>query len=133
LLLTLVPTLHRSAEIAERALGQRDGLLVGLALEMYHRRNQRYPDTLKQLTPGLLPEVPADRITGDPLKYRLIDGKPLVYSVGVDRIDDGGRVPLRNGKPDSNSAAKWGDFATIVSGDWVLYPQPRVPDDQTEN
>jgi hypothetical protein len=128
-LLPLIPSLQREAEIAERTLGQRDGLLVGLALEMYHREHQHYPDTLAQLTPGLLPQVLPDRITGDPLKYRLIDGKPLVYSVGVDRIDDHGRVPFRNGKPAPTDAAQWGDIANSVQGDWVLYPQPRISQD----
>jgi hypothetical protein len=132
-LLTVAPALHRPAELAERALGERDGLLVGLALEMYHRTHHRYPDDVRELAPGLLPVVPADRITGDPLKYRLINGKPLVYSVGVDRVDDGGRVPVRNGKPDPDSAAKWGKFATVVGGDWVLYPKPRASGDGAGN
>jgi len=127
LLATLTPTLQRSAQIAEQTLGERDGLLVGLALELYHRRHQRYPDTLAQLTPGLLPAVPADRITGEPLKYRLVDAKPLVYSVGVDRIDDWGRLPVHDGHPAPNAAAQWGPLAKMVSGDWVLYPKPRIP------
>jgi hypothetical protein len=131
-LLSLVPSLQREAEIAETTLGQRDGLLIGLALEIYHRRHQRYPDTLAQLTPELLPEVLPDRITGDPLKYRLIGGKPLVYSVGVDRIDDGGRVPTRNGQPIPTAAAQWGDGANIVHGDWVLFPEPRTRQDEQE-
>jgi hypothetical protein len=123
-LLPIVPSLEREAEIAERTLGRRDGLLIGLALEIYHRRHQRYPDALAQLTPDLLPEVLADRITGDPLKYRLIAGKPLVYSVGVDRIDDGGRIATTpNGQPAPAAAAQWGDIANTVHGDWVLYPQ----------
>jgi hypothetical protein len=127
LLATLTPKLQRSAQIAEQTLGERDGLLVGLALELYHRRHQRYPDTLAQLTPGLLPAVPADRITGEPLKYRLVEAKPLVYSVGVDRIDDWGRLPVQDGHPAPDAAAQWGPLAAMVSGDWVLYPKPRIP------
>jgi hypothetical protein len=127
-ILTLAPALNRPAELVERTLGVRDGLLVGLALEMYHRRHHRYPDDLAQLTPALLPAIPADRITGDPLNYRLVGGKPLVYSVGVDWVDDGGRVPMRNGVADPNAAAQWGKFATMVAGDWILYPKPRPSD-----
>jgi hypothetical protein len=129
LLLTVAPALERPAELAERTLGQRDGLLVGLALEMYRRMHDRYPDNLEQLMPGFLPTIPADRITGDPLKYRLTSGKPLVYSVGVDRVDDGGRVPVRDGLADPDLAAKWGKSATVVGGDWVLYPKPRIAGD----
>jgi hypothetical protein len=137
-LIPLAPSLHRSAELAERTLGERDGLLVAISLEVYHRRNHSYPDSLDQLTPGLLPEVPADRITGAPVKYRLIGGKPLVYSVGVDRVDDGGLLPtLRETRFDPNAAAVWGDpicggIPTIVHGDWVLFPRPRLPESDVQ-
>jgi hypothetical protein len=77
-----------------------------------------------------LPAVPADRITGDPLRYRLVGGKPLVYSVGSNRVDDGGRTPAECGRPSQstlrpNSAARWGvPVEDAVPGDWVLYPLP---------
>ena len=110
---------------AERYLGARDGLLVGIALELYHRRHGRYPAMLAELTPDLLPSVPADRITGDPVRYRLVGGKPVVYSVGADRVDDGGR-PAVAGRPPkslSNAAAMWDvSSADAPRGDWVLYP-----------
>jgi hypothetical protein len=43
--------------------------------------------------PDLLPAVPPDRYDGKPLRYQLVDGKPLVYSIGSDRDDDAGRAP----------------------------------------
>ncbi len=114
-------------ERAERYLGSRDGLLCGLALELYHRRHGRYPAALAELTPGLLPAVPADRITGDPVRYRLVGGRPVVYSVGADHVDDGGRRPAESSPrlaslpPDA--AAQWGESAADAPrGDWVLYP-----------
>ena len=113
----IVPHLPRIAVSAERYLGQRDGLVTGIALELYRRKHGNYPETLQQLTPDLLPAVPADRITGDPVRYRIVDGKPLVYSVGSDRQDDGGKV---FGKNSSETAAQWGPIA--VKGDWLLYP-----------
>ena len=45
------------------------------------------------------------------MKYRLVDGKPLVYSVGRDKIDDGGRGS-DEGKPGYEQR----------SGDWPLWP-----------
>jgi hypothetical protein len=115
----------------EQYLGNRDGVVVGIALELHRRRHGHYPVALSELTPDLLPEVPADRITGDPVKYKLIDGKPVVYSVGVDRIDDGGKPP--NG-PDSfrreDAAAQWGiDPQRVPRGDWLLFA-PDPPDAQ---
>jgi hypothetical protein len=73
------------------------------------------------LTPTLLPEVPVDRITGGPLIYKLVDGRPLVYSVGADRDDDGGRVTKdRNGNEEPFFAVEW-DNTDPADGDWVIY------------
>ena len=125
--------------MAERYLGDRDGLLVGIALEAYHRRHGRYPATLGELTPDLLPAVPADRITGDPVRYRLVDGEPIVYSVGADRVDDGGR-PADNGGPlavdplrvRTDAAASWGvSAADAPRGDWVCCTRRRTKSGDT--
>jgi hypothetical protein len=70
------------------AQGERDGLLIGLALELYHREHGKWPTTLAELSPRWLPELPADRITGEPLKYKVFDDRPVVYSVGIDGDDD---------------------------------------------
>jgi hypothetical protein len=127
-LIGFVPSLHSVAAAAEICLGQRDGLVTGIALELYRRRHGRYPETLQQLTPDLLPAIPADRITGDPVRYRVVDGKPRVYSVGADRHDDGGVAFDKNS---FHEAAQWGP-GDARKGDWVLYPDPMpvVSDDE---
>jgi hypothetical protein len=115
----------------ESYLGTRDGTLVAISLELFHRRHGSYPATLNELTLDLLPEIPADRITGDPVKYRLIDGKPIVYSVGVDRTDDGGRRSPRKLQFTPEPMAAWDKPQEVQHGDWVLYPpDPADADDQ---
>jgi hypothetical protein len=109
---------QHSQEAVERQLGHRDGLLVGIALEIFRREHGRYPDTLDVLVPQLLPAVPADRITGEPVRYRLINNRPLVYSVGADRNDDGGRPTAQ-----PRTAANWDAKPDLMpDGDWILYP-----------
>jgi hypothetical protein len=107
----------------EQYLGERDGVVVGIALELYHRRHGHYPAALSELTPELLPEIPADRITGDLVKYRLSDAKPIVYSVGADRIDDGGSPSsVVDPKRRTGSVAAWGiDPKSAPRGDWLLF------------
>ena len=113
-----IPSFWLSQATAEQYLGRRDGLVVGIALEVYRHKHGHYPETLNLLVPHSLPELPLDRITGQALRYRLVDGQPLVYSVGGDRKDDAGRAPRR---PDS--AANWGTWGkSIPDGDWALYP-----------
>ncbi len=114
---------------AEQYLGRRDGLIVGVAIESYRRSHDgRMPGSLAELAPGLLPNVPLDRMTGQPLHYRIKDGKPIVYSVGDDNDDDGGVMPLdSSGNPADWVVAQWphrGEPAR--DGDWVLYPRPLV-------
>ena len=124
-----VPDYRRVQETVERSLGRRDGLLVGIALEVFRREHGKYPESLSDLVPQLLPEIPADRITGDPVRFRIVDSRPLVYSVGADRKDDGGRpARVRNSQGDrylagSQIAAVWGAMPdSTPDGDWVLYP-----------
>jgi hypothetical protein len=132
LLTLLTPPEQAVSADGERYLGHRDGVMTAIALEIYRRQHSDYPQNLDEMTPQFLPSVPADRITGDPIKYRIKDGKPLLYSVGVDRIDDGGTPPARPGTSDSTSAAQWWpkpDQRT-VQGDWILYPQTPGTDER---
>ena len=89
----LFPATLASALAPQRVLGLRDGVLLGIALELYRRQMGKYPQTLEDLSPRWIPEIPVDRINGGPLGYQLVDGKPIVYSLGIDGDDDGGRLP----------------------------------------
>ncbi len=133
-LAVLMPALDRVNLQEEFAKQQRDATLVAVALELYRRRHGAWPVTLDELTPHLLPKVPPDRYDGQPLKYRLVDRQPLLYSVGVDRNDDGGRLPDRPGRTpyERNRAARRWEPAPAAStgapreappdGDWRLWP-----------
>jgi hypothetical protein len=117
---------------AEKCLGERDGTEVGLALELYRRHHGEYPKDLSALVPSMLPEIPADRITGEPVHYRLVDGKPLIYSVGADRVDDGGQPATIRHSTDLSGAARWRPEEKTIKGDWILYPDvlPTIEDEQ---
>jgi hypothetical protein len=134
-ILILAPAFDNAALTAQRALQERDAALTAIALELHRRRAGAYPATLGDLVPRSLPAVPPDRFDGGPLKYRLVDGKPLLYSVGVDRIDDGGRPPAPD--PRGSLVSSWRPPESVptlladpaegarYSGDWILYPVPR--------
>ncbi len=115
---------HSDAVVyAERCLGHRDGLVVGIALELYRRDHGKCPATLTDLVPHYLPAVPADRVTGNDVKYRLVDGHPIVYSVGDDGLDDGGTLPAKDRYDHRPDAATWGiRKSSDNKGDWILYP-----------
>lgn len=120
-ILILMPTLDRPARHAEILRLQRDGVQTIIALELYKRRENTYPETLEQLTPDLLPTLPLDGFDGKPLRYRLQDGAPLLYSVGANQLDEGGQPVLdADGDPIPDAARSFS--ARDKPGDWILYP-----------
>jgi len=68
---------------------------VLLAVERYRLAHARLPETLDQLVPDYLAAVPTDPFDGMPLRYKRFDRGFLVYSVGEDGKDDGGRQKPR--------------------------------------
>ncbi|MFN3648503.1 MAG: hypothetical protein ACK47B_02890 [Armatimonadota bacterium] len=65
-------------------------LYAALAVERRQREQGYYPGSWEELRGKWLRGVPQDE-WGRPLVYRLQHGRPLVYSLGPDGIDDGGR------------------------------------------
>lgn len=79
-----------------------DAARIMLALEAHVARHGRYPEALEDLVPSFLPRVPEDPFAGVALGYGTVEGdsdgrRYLLYSCGVDRADDGGR--LQDGDP----------------------------------
>lgn len=96
------------------------GFRVVLAVEQFQRAAGRYPDSLDQVVAqGFLAQIPADAITGTPIRYRTLNADEakeharayLVYSVGADGVDDSGR-PSPDPKSDArfDAAAKGFDY-----------------------
>jgi hypothetical protein len=65
-------------------------LRIELALRLFHIENNRFPMTLAGLVPGTLPELPMDPFSEKSFLYRPDDDDYILYSVGPNRIDDGG-------------------------------------------
>ena len=128
LLLSIVSSLNRIQITAERCIGHYEGISIAIALELFHRKHSRYPAPLTELSPRFLPSLPVDRITGNSLRYSVIDGKPYIYSVGHDEDDDGGRpaTAKRSRLTLSYIAAAWGETDSVLDGDWILFPQSIV-------
>ncbi|MEE8459111.1 MAG: hypothetical protein V3S08_04525 [Phycisphaerales bacterium] len=133
----LMPSLGKIGVNAELLTQRRDATLVAIALQMYRRRHGEWPSELDALVPLFLPRVPPDRFDGGPMKYVLRNGDPVLYVVGTDRDDDGGRTPP---PPNTERAKLWqplDDFevaagrsdlrSSVTDGDWVLWPLADPP------
>jgi hypothetical protein len=69
---------------------------VGLAVERYRLAHNRWPDKLASLVAEFIRELPADPYNGAPLKYRRLDDGVVIYSVGPDGQDNGGKLDRQN-------------------------------------
>lgn len=65
---------------------------TGLACKLFRQANGRYPETLAELVPAFLPQEPVDPFTGKPLVYKTEGDGFIVYSLGSNLKDDGGRM-----------------------------------------
>lgn len=85
----------RSIQQAERrhkrVIAHERLLVAELALRCYESEKGRVPAGLEQLVPQYLQRVPLDPFNGRPVIYRPQGTNWLVYSVGPDGVDDGGK------------------------------------------
>jgi hypothetical protein len=65
---------------------------AALAVERFRIANGHLAETLGQLVPTWLDEVPLDPFDGEPLRFRSDTSSFTVYSVGRNRTDDGGTI-----------------------------------------
>lgn len=129
----MFPSTSYAALTAESTTQIRDTALVAIALTIHRHRTGSYPATLDALVPTLLPSIPPDRFDGQPIRYRLTDSGPILYSVGVDKRDDGGQRPSTT--DDRDRVSHWISPAALAAnlaspaaayyrGDWLLWPMP---------
>ena len=65
---------------------------VAVAVERFRQRHHRWPENLAELSPALLERVPADPYDGKPIRYRKLDDGVVIYTVGPDGADNGGKI-----------------------------------------
>ena len=93
-----------------------DQTRIACALERYRLAQGVYPGALDALAPSYIDEVPRDIMNGQLFHYQLrADGTYLLYSVGWNQVDDGGKVVYRTDVPAA---------IDYEQGDWV-WPTPK--------
>ena len=74
--------------------------LAAIAVQRYHLASGKLPETLSQLVPAYLDGVPEDPFDGRPLRYKKLAEGYVVYSIGHDGKDDGGKEVDKQSDPD---------------------------------
>jgi hypothetical protein len=110
--------LGRAAETEAR----RRVLAVALAVERFRLRRGSYPNALQELVPELLTSVPTDFMDGKPLRYeRTKDGRFALYSVGLDCIENSGRMQWPRPRWPVYDNSRHFDF---LRGTDLVWPRP---------
>lgn len=122
----LVLNLSKVSLRAGRMQCNLDEARLACALERYRMANGEFPETLDALVPKFVAKLPTDVITGEPLKYRReADGQFVLYSVGLDGVDDGGKAVFKSGRSVFKPGRKL--VPDPERGDWIWkYPPAPV-------
>ena len=124
--LIAIPNYPKACGTAIDVETERQMTLAVIALKRFQLRHGQLPPDLEALVPELLPALPYDYMSAKPLRYLLKpDGSYVLYSVGLDGIDDGGDPsPAPGGSPGlwGGRDAVWPSPATEPSD------PPRQPD-----
>jgi hypothetical protein len=124
-----VPSLERLFLLHFRSLTSRHLAGTALAIRLYQVDQGRRPQTLGDLVPNYLPEIPLDPFAedGSAIGYAP-EGRPaILYSVGPDGVDDGGRYAFRSGGIDWDNL----DIPFFLDGNRPTKPEDVVPRGQS--
>jgi hypothetical protein len=114
LLSVSAPAMERMVALVWRVTASRRALLTTVAVLRYGRDHGVYPATLDTLVAdGYMKELPFDPYSGKAFGYRVTGDDFLLYSWGLNLVDDGGRQGTgQNGAPRMYAE----------NGDWVFWP-----------
>jgi hypothetical protein len=87
----LLPAVRKVQTAADRSEQTQQNLHLAFSLAAYQRDKGEYPAKLDTLAPAYLAKIPSDIFSGKALIYRPDKKGYLLYSVGMNGLDDGGR------------------------------------------
>jgi len=93
----LLPAISRALRDQVQAKVRLSIAAAALAAEQYRQKNGRWPDSLEELVPEFLDEVPEDWFGTGKVRYEHTESGVILYSVGPDGRDNGGA-----GQPDAD-------------------------------
>jgi len=103
LLHEIMPLLSRVTTLELRTIAHLRTADAALGVQRYRLAAGKLPDKLADLVPTYLQSVPKDPFDGNDLRYKKLETGFVVYSIGEDLSDDGGKEkPPRSTKESPN-------------------------------
>jgi competence protein ComGC len=93
----MMPATNKVAEAAQRSQAKLRTAVVAVAAERYRLQHDQWPTGMKELIhEGLIKEEYTDPYDGKPLRWKRTPIGLIVYSIGKDKIDNGGNLNRSN-------------------------------------
>jgi hypothetical protein len=108
---SLTPAFGRVTVLDLNHIARLQTARTAIAVQRYRLANGRLPERLEDLTPMFLDRVPTDLFDGRPLRLQRLNPGFVVYSVGPDGTDDGGRE--RQPRPSGQEEAPYDVTFTV--------------------
>ncbi len=105
-----LPAYERTVPVRKVTFATIEATRVVIAMARYRLVHGSWPISLEALVPDLLPVVPRDPHDGKLLRYAVREGSPILWSVGGDRVDDGGIPFLNAHEPDRTARRAWDEL-----------------------
>ncbi|MFO0809243.1 MAG: hypothetical protein U0746_11500 [Gemmataceae bacterium] len=88
----LAPAMTKVGQACIRNHAQLRCAFAMVAAERFRNKHGRWPESLDELVKaGSLKSIPLDPYVGNPLRLKRVDDGLVIYSVGPDQTDDGGK------------------------------------------
>jgi hypothetical protein len=101
-------SIERTSDSGLRCRGELVAVAAGVACERHRQRTGQWPGSLEAIPKDILPAVPTDPFTGKAITFRRLADGIIVYSVGPDSQDDGGRFVEAADKPEGPKTRDFG-------------------------
>ncbi|MHC4534270.1 MAG: hypothetical protein ACYS6K_09985 [Planctomycetota bacterium] len=118
----VVPAAERISELLYQGKALHEAVIAILAIQRWRLEKEEYPTTLDELLEaGNLKELPIDPYSNKALIYRQTGDNFVLYSIGRNFKDDGGKVYEKDG-----DAQRWGARGVREGGDAVFWPVAKL-------
>jgi hypothetical protein len=102
------PTYNKAYEMYQRAIGQKRTARIIVALRRYKNQNGHWPGSLDEIESFVQADILVDPLNGGSFVYKLTDENFILYSKGINNIDDGGeRGKWSEDKTDTDDLLIW--------------------------
>jgi hypothetical protein len=113
-LVPLTPRFTRALEVRREAQMNRDATVIAAAIYSFRYFNNRWPETIDDALTSFEPKPICRDYYGHGFVYRIVENAPLLYAVGPNGVDDGGRGSRYESDADTNAA---GDDVLFLVGE----------------